>query len=109
MDLTATPICIRRVAGARASFRATLFQERRVIAVIDLGGPGPTITNDVEAVLADVHACLCTSGRRVIYRDSLGTWDEIVHDGAGGFRGFRAIGARLLGDALAHVAEQEGQ
>ena len=27
-------------------------------------------------------------GRRVIYRDSSGSWDELVHDGAGNFRGY---------------------
>lgn len=37
-----------------------------------------SITNDAEAVVADVHHRY--PGRRIIYRDSDSNWDELVHD-----------------------------
>lgn len=47
---------------------------------------GMSVTNDAEAVVAEVHA-LCP-GRRIIYRDTDGNWDELVHkDGV--FVGFK--------------------
>jgi Mg2+/Co2+ transporter CorC len=48
----------------------------------------PTVTNDVEAVVADLHAKCLLGRRRLLYADSNGDVDEIRHDGAGRFLGF---------------------
>jgi hypothetical protein len=43
----------------------------------DLGGP--SLTNDAEQV---TRKLLKERGnKRIVYRDSMGNWDELVHDG----------------------------
>lgn len=48
-----------------------------MVWIVDHDG-ARTITNDAEAVCAAVHAEF--PGRRIIYRDTAGYWDELVHD-----------------------------
>lgn len=40
---------------------------------------GRSVTNAAEQVVADLLAK--HPGRRIVYRDTDGTWDELVHDG----------------------------
>lgn len=58
--------------------------------VVDLD-QGMSVTNDAEAV---VEAVLATDPRptkgRIVYRDTDGRWDELVHDGKK-FTGFAPI------------------
>ena len=49
---------------------------------------GRTVTNDADAVIADLAQEGLLRGRRVIYRDTMGRWDELLHDGTR-FTGFR--------------------
>lgn len=49
-----------------------------VVFVTDLD-QGVSVTNDAEAVVADLLAQY--PGRRIIYCDTNGHWDELVHDG----------------------------
>lgn len=39
-----------------------------------------SVTNDAEAVVAHVDRHF--PGRRIFYRDTMGNWDELVHDRA---------------------------
>ena len=52
------------------------------VLVIRDAGTGMTVTNDAEAVVAFLleHKALC-EGRRLLYFDSEGNLDEILHDG----------------------------
>ena len=76
----------------------------QVIAIID-HNEGRSVTNDVRNVLADLkQAGLNLCVYRVIYRDTLGTWDEICTDPHGDFDGFRSLNARTLEAALLQLA-----
>lgn len=46
-----------------------------------------SVTNDAERVCAGLHVRF--PAHRIIYRDSSGVWDELVHS-AGIFQGFKA-------------------
>jgi len=51
----------------------------KAILIEDCNGP-LSVTNDAEAVVEDLIA----SGYkdyRIIYKDSMGQWDELLHDG----------------------------
>ena len=55
------------------------------VLIEDLNGP-MSVTNDAEAVVADLH----NKGywySRIIYKDSMGQWDELLHNELG-FTGF---------------------
>lgn len=65
----------------------------RMVWIVDDDGP-KSVTNDAESV---VHALYQRHGAcRIIYRDTLGHWDELLHlDGI--FQGFapaRGLGVR---------------
>ena len=48
------------------------------VFIIDQDKPGClSVTNDAEAVVEAV--CRHYPGRRIIYRDTTGQWDELVH------------------------------
>ena len=68
-----------------ADFAVVAVEDDRVF-VVDENLGGKSVTNDAEWV----WACVATQwpARRLIYRDSIGRWDEIVidGDGAAGFR-----------------------
>lgn len=50
-----------------------------IIFIEDLDLGNRSITNDAEEV---VETLLFLSGRkRIVYKDSMGQWDELVHDG----------------------------
>lgn len=73
--------------NTRAQF--TFFVRNEAVLLTDLDGP-VSITNDAEAVVA---YCLDKApGRRVLYRDTDGQWDELKHDGTQ-FVGFAPLSA----------------
>jgi len=50
-----------------------------------------SVTNDADVVVKDVDRRLGGLGRRrLFYRDSIGRYDELKHDGRGNFKGFAA-------------------
>lgn len=65
--------------------------EDRWVVIVDLG-TGRTVTNAAEDVLLELGRELSLEGRRVIYRDTDGRWDELLHEGVH-FRGFAPIAA----------------
>jgi len=90
----------------RAIYLVQDFPANHVVAVFDEFDPAHptmTVTNDVEHVIQDLaKQGLLEDGKRVIYRDTTGTWDEIVvKDGR--FVTFRHLGAKSVADALAQV------
>ena len=52
----------------------------------DINAGALSVTNDAEAVVQKL--CAEYGGRRIIYQDSMGLWDELLHDGRGRFLGF---------------------
>jgi hypothetical protein len=85
----------------RATFTCRAYE--KVIAVTDLCR-GRSVTNDAEAVIAQLAENFDLSGYRVIYRDTRGIWDELcVRDGR--FDGFRSINERELEAALLRIAQ----
>lgn len=60
-----------------------------VIFLVDLD-KGMSVTNDAENVIADLARRGLLVGRRVIYRDTSGRWDELKHDGQR-FTGFAPL------------------
>lgn len=64
----------------------------------DLGG-ATSVTNDAEAVVAELARRCPLAGRRVLYRDSEGRWDELLVEG-GRFKGFAPIRAKTQREAV---------
>jgi hypothetical protein len=61
--------------------------EGNAVLVVDLDC-GRSVTNDAEGVIADLAAAgVDFRGRRVLYRDTTGRWDQLVVAG-GAFSGF---------------------
>ena len=48
--------------------------------IIDTGEKEKSVTNDVEKVLSYLSQNFNLGNRRLIYRDSMGCVDEIIHD-----------------------------
>lgn len=59
------------------------------LTIRDVGGSRClTVTNDAEAVVVALHADGVLGTRTLLYYDSAGDLDELVHDGRGRFLGF---------------------
>ncbi len=70
-------------------------------------GTGMSITNDAEQVVRWLaETGVLDDGRRVLYRDTLGTWDELLHKG-GRFAGFAPLGAKRQEEAVRSARERE--
>lgn len=70
---------------------------------------GPSLTNCAEEVLTlALEYCSEVGDTRLIYRDSEGVWDEIVHiDGK--FVGFHLLRAQTVGEAVAMIEEERAR
>jgi hypothetical protein len=78
----------------------------KVFAIVDEDGP-VSITNDVEAVVAEVVRTYdIKSGQPMIYRDSEGRWDGIELDERGHFKDFILLGAYSIEDAIARLGHE---
>jgi hypothetical protein len=81
----------------RANYSSTFHYG--VIVVVDNDGP-VSVTNDAEEV---VPYLLSVYGNHpIVYRDTSGSWDRLVHDGSK-FVGFNIIGADSEGAAIRAV------
>lgn len=60
----------------RSSYDVVKFDEK-CVWIVDTNS-ALSVTNDAERVC--VELALHYGGRRIIYRDSTGAWDELVHD-----------------------------
>jgi hypothetical protein len=64
---------------------ATVETRPGIVFIVDLNDGNMSVTNDAEAVVDEVvrnyrrHTPQSISGPRIIYRDSDGQWDELVH------------------------------
>ncbi len=81
----------------RARYTVVEDQPGQPLVIRDLGpwDEHPTITNDAEGVVAELHLSgHLPADRRLFYHDSEGSLDEILLDAAGCFAGF-APGPRV--------------
>jgi len=69
--------------NVRAVFHTLKVTDTKVF-IVDEDGP-MSVTNDAEAVVAYLNAW--HPGKRIIYRDTAGFWDELKHTN-GRFDGF---------------------
>jgi len=60
---------------SKADFKVVSTEEDRVF-LIDLDTGSRSVTNDAEAVAAEIRAEY--GNIRIIYRDATGNWDEII-------------------------------
>jgi len=73
-----------------------------VVCIVDHDN-GRSVTNDVQAVLADIaRDGVNLATHRVIYRDTMGVWDEILLAGVT-FSAFRSINETDLSAALRKI------
>lgn len=79
---------------SRAHYYVEKETEKSVV-LVDVG-TGMSITNDAETVVREVQEKGILKGRRLFYYDTMGSLDELLHDGKGVFVGFRT-GAALEG------------
>lgn len=85
----------QRLPGQRRAEFEIVQVASDMIWIADVGRECMSVTNDAEDVVQRIHAEF--PGRRIIYRDTMGNWDELVHRG-GAFTGFapaRELGARI--------------
>ncbi|MCJ2040848.1 DUF6011 domain-containing protein [Methylobacterium sp. J-059] len=118
VELGVGPVCrvtskLREVDGRQQDLfgneRSSYTFEIRgdVVCVTDLDLGGRSVTNDVDRVIEDLVECLGTlKGKRVIYRNSAGVWDEIKVSEHDLCAGFRAVAERDLDAALLKLARE---
>jgi hypothetical protein len=88
----------------RAKYRVEFRVPGIALAIVDELAT-VSVTNDVQAVIADLYEKkLLMNGVRLIYRDSLGRWDEIAHHD-GEWRRWRGIGTMKMYPALQFVCQ----
>ncbi len=80
----------------------TFIVEDDVVIVEDLDAGRCSVTNDAEGVVLALAREVPLGGRRIVYRDSERTYDELLHDGRR-FVGFRPLGATSRSDAVARA------
>jgi len=71
----------------RTNRRSSYYVDRvtdDAVYIIDMD-QGKSVTNDAENVVLDIY--LEYGNRRIIYKDTDGRWDELLHD-KGTFTGF---------------------
>jgi hypothetical protein len=91
----------------RSQYTATLERAESdcpIICVIDVGAACRSVTNDAEAVVAEVVERF--GDHRIVYRDSDGVWDELAHYGTK-FDHFIGIGAETPEAAMDRVRQQD--
>lgn len=66
--------------------------EDSIVCIVD-SDQGMSVTNGIEHVISELRAAGVDLTLPVIYRDSMGVWDEVLIDN-GYFRDFRSLGHR---------------
>jgi hypothetical protein len=97
------PVRIR----SKADYLAYYFPSH-LIVIIDLDKDSVSVTNDAENVVYDVnksfHLGNFIADCIVLYRDSMGTWDQLLIDKNGKFAGFESVNRERLVDAVRMVS-----
>lgn len=59
----------------KSNYKITKIEDG-IVFLVDLGGNFKSVTNDAENVYAEVISLY--PNHRVVYKDTLGSWDEII-------------------------------
>ena len=79
-----------------------------LVILIEHDGAPRSVTNDAEAVIAEMaRDGLDFAGRRVLYRDQMGAWDELLVSG-NRFAGFRLLDGLTLDHAVRLLGRDAG-
>ena len=113
------PIC--RMKGKEKEYsmkNGNLFSNRseftyavsgNILWIKDLGGM-KSVTNDIENVIADIIKELAIEGKKIIYRDSMGIWDEVrclVESGKVKRVSFHSIGEKDMQKAMFAIQHKQ--
>lgn len=115
------PICWTKMQGGakksvnekqrgffEADFDFKLGQDAVIIYDLDLGGK--SVTNDIENVLKKIKLTIPNLfDFKVIYKDSLGTFDQVIIDEKGDFKDFKYLGALSATAALKKIKKVKEQ
>ena len=75
------------------------------LVIRDIGANCTSVTNDAEAVVDSLfRGGHLPAGRRLLYFDSGGDVDEILHDGHGRFAGFNPLRGAAPAEFFSEVA-----
>lgn len=85
------------------SLYTVLIVEGVIVIYDECDGNQMSVTNNAEGVIHQINEDFGTKGRRVIYRDTEGRWDELKVNAEGEFAGFGALDTTDLQKALAMV------
>lgn len=55
---------------------------------------GLSVTNEISAVVKELHDSGILQGRKLFYYDTFGKLDEILHDGKGKYLSIRPLGEK---------------
>ena len=94
---------VGRAGAPRADFMHEL-HEGNIICIVDEDRGSRSVTNDIEAVLADVaemEGLASLAGYSVTYRDSDLTYCQVVLTPGGAFATFRGFGQRVTSESEA--------
>ena len=69
------------------------------VAIID-NDDRMSITNDEEAVVKELYEEGILHHQRLIYQDTNGYWDELTHNGSGGFMYFNFLNKKTYEEAV---------
>lgn len=61
-----------------------------VVAIVDLDRGAMSVTNDIERVVSWLQRQGILRAQRLLYRDSMKHWDEVLYSSTG-FRGFKLL------------------
>lgn len=80
----------------------------RFVCVTDLDFEGTrSVTNDIENVIDNLKRTgLLHAGDRLVYRDSMGVWDEALLDAHCRFVDYRSLNARSFDKAITVALEK---
>lgn len=122
IERDAGPVCARRFGISHTAWKEAIHMSQSnradyhyelhggVVVIFDHDTGGKTVTNDAEAVVAEVGEALGgLEGRTVIYRDSEGIFDVMLVTPSGRFRGFAPLGELTLDEALAALKSRGSQ
>ena len=78
------------------------------VGIADANQGARSVTNDAACVVAELLSSRqLLPSQRLLYQDTMGRWDELVHD-LSAFTAFRHIGGDSFGDAIRRARSNRG-
>ena len=78
------------------------------MGIADANQGARSVTNDAECVVAELLSSRqLLPSQRLLYRDTMGRWDELIQDG-NAFTAFRHIGGDSFAEAIRRARSNQG-